>query len=206
MKNSTFAERLVQAMKDADMSSAELCRRCSISKSTLSQYRSGLYEAKYDRIVHIAGVLGCSPGWLSGNDVPMNTVVCDGTAVGMVPVLSRIALDGDSLFAPENISGYEMVEECFSSEHHFMVTASGDSMEPVIADGDRLLCLRQDTLKPGQLAVFLLPGGSWVIRRLDDSNGVLTLSSFNHYYPPRSLDAFGEVRVVGRVIRSTRYW
>ena len=206
MKNSTFAQRLIQAMEDADISAAELCRRCSISKSTMSQYRSGQYEAKRDRILQLARVLGCSADWLAGEDVPMNTVSGDCSASGAVPVLGMVTLRDDSLFAPENIIGHELAEEIYCDGHHFVMTASGDSMEPVICAGDRLLCVRQDTLEDGQMGIFLLPDGDTMVRRLEIQNGTSVLTSFNCYYPPRSIEAFGGVQIIGRVIRSSRYW
>lgn len=188
------------------MTAAELCRRCSISKSTMSQYRSGLYEAKRDRIIQLARVLGCNADWLAGEDVPMVSRVSDSAAMGTIPVLGGKDLREDSLFAPESIIGHEPAELCYCDGHHFYVIASGDSMEPVIGDGDLILCLRQNELEAGQLGVFLLPGGDTVIRRLELKDGCMRLVSFNCYYPPRSIDAFGEVWVIGRVIRTTRYW
>ena len=42
-----------------------------IPKSSLSQYLSGDYEPKQDRVYDIAKVLNVSEAWLMGYDVPM---------------------------------------------------------------------------------------------------------------------------------------
>ena len=45
-----------------------------IPKSSLSQYLSGDYEPKQDRVYDIAKVLNVSEAWLMGYDVPMERV------------------------------------------------------------------------------------------------------------------------------------
>ena len=68
---STFAARLSQALQIRRMKQSELCHHAKIPKSSLSQYLSGDYEPKQDRIYLIAKVLRVSEAWLMGYDVPM---------------------------------------------------------------------------------------------------------------------------------------
>lgn len=71
MKNTTFAKRLTQALKIRGITAAEFSRRMGISEAVISQYRSGKYEPKQDRLDEFAKALDVSEGWLMGYDVPM---------------------------------------------------------------------------------------------------------------------------------------
>lgn len=70
-----FRKRLKRAMEKADMKAIDLAKRTGISEATISQYRSGYSKPKEDRLVLISNVLGVSPSWLMGLDVPMEPPV-----------------------------------------------------------------------------------------------------------------------------------
>jgi transcriptional regulator with XRE-family HTH domain len=53
------------------MKQSELCQITKIPKSAISQYLSGAFEPKQDRLHIIANALDVSPVWLMGFDVPM---------------------------------------------------------------------------------------------------------------------------------------
>lgn len=65
------AIRLRKALSVRNMTQAELCSKAKISKSTLSEYLSGRYEPKQDRVYILAKALNVDPVWLMGYDVPM---------------------------------------------------------------------------------------------------------------------------------------
>ena len=67
----TCANRLLMALTIRGMKQSELCQRTKIPKSSMSQYLSGEYEPKQDRIYLIAHALNVSEAWLMGYDVPM---------------------------------------------------------------------------------------------------------------------------------------
>lgn len=65
------AERISEALYIRKMKQVELCEKTGIPKSAMSQYVSGLFEPKHDRIYKIALALDVSEAWLMGYDVPM---------------------------------------------------------------------------------------------------------------------------------------
>ena len=65
------AVRIKKALAIRNMTQTELCTRAKISKSTLSEYMSGKYEPKQDKIFILAKALNVDPVWLWGYDVPM---------------------------------------------------------------------------------------------------------------------------------------
>ena len=63
--------RLAKALAIRGMKQFELCEKTGIPKSAISQYLSGLFEPKQDRLYIIAQALNVDPVWLMGFDVPM---------------------------------------------------------------------------------------------------------------------------------------
>ena len=70
-RQETISVRIKKALKIKGMKQSELCKLANIPKSSLSQYLSGDFEPKQDRIYLIAKALNVSEAWLMGFDVPM---------------------------------------------------------------------------------------------------------------------------------------
>lgn len=68
---SNFAERLKLALELRNMKATKLSELTNVNKSTISQYLSGDYEAKKDRIELFAEVLNVNELWLRGYELPM---------------------------------------------------------------------------------------------------------------------------------------
>ena len=68
---SNFAERLKLALELRNIKATKLSELTNVNKSTISQYLSGEYEAKKDRIELFAEVLNVNELWLRGYDLPM---------------------------------------------------------------------------------------------------------------------------------------
>lgn len=69
--NEKCSARLAKALAIRGMKQSELCERTKIPKSAISQYVSGVFEPKQDRLHIIAQALDVDPVWLMGYDVPM---------------------------------------------------------------------------------------------------------------------------------------
>lgn len=67
----TFSNRLNTAMRIRNIKAKELSLKTGISKSSLSEYINGKYEAKQDGVYLLAKALDVNEAWLMGLDVPM---------------------------------------------------------------------------------------------------------------------------------------
>lgn len=70
-RQETCGERIKKALRIRGMKQSDLCQIAKIPKSAISQYISGAFEPKQDRIYLISKVLNVSEAWLMGFDVPM---------------------------------------------------------------------------------------------------------------------------------------
>lgn len=68
--NNTFAERLKNAMEQADMSQSALSEKAGASKAAISQYLSGKNTPTPARVKALADATGVSFDYLMGYDAP----------------------------------------------------------------------------------------------------------------------------------------
>ena len=68
----SFSKRLKEAMKIRNMNQSELSQKSGISKSSLSEYLKGKYEAKQTGLFNLAKALNVNEVWLMGEDVPLD--------------------------------------------------------------------------------------------------------------------------------------
>lgn len=71
MKISNSKERLKEMMSVLDLKPVDICKKCGIQKSSLSNYLNGTREPRQDQISLICDPFGINPAWLMGYDVPM---------------------------------------------------------------------------------------------------------------------------------------
>ena len=74
MKNPETAKRLQEAIRVNNMIPQELADMTGISKASISQYLSGQHKPSNISAGKMAEVLGVSPLWLMGFEVPMYDV------------------------------------------------------------------------------------------------------------------------------------
>ena len=63
-----LVKRIKQMMQIRDITQADLARITGIRASSISDYLSGKYQPKQDKIALIADALSVNPGWLMGYD------------------------------------------------------------------------------------------------------------------------------------------
>ncbi len=144
-KIDTFASRLNLALKRRNMKATELSQKTGISKSSLSEYLKGKYEAKQTAIYLISKALNVSPSWLIGLDVPMekqdeeleNKLLSLNEymeknqldSIKLIPIYDNIDLKKDW---KENPTGYTpfdaKIQGCLESANYFYYKISDNYM------------------------------------------------------------------------------
>lgn len=69
-RTATTAERMLQAMAEAQKKQADLVRETGLNKGTISRYLSSEVEPRRDAVNKLAIALDVSEMWLYGYDVP----------------------------------------------------------------------------------------------------------------------------------------
>ena len=199
-----FADRLKKAMELRNMKASELSERAQIPKSAISQYLSGLYEAKQKSIFKLAKILNVSEGWLMGLDVPMERKIdkIDINDKQVFPLLGTVKAGYDYL-ASENIIGYINLDKNVPNpEEYFALKVTGDSMQPVLYDGDIVIVHSQNDIESGQVGIILINGDEATIKRIIKHDDYIELISFNSYYPPKKITKDIEFKIIGKVVEA----
>ena len=199
-----FADRLKKAMELRNMKASELSERAQIPKSAISQYLSGLYEAKQKSIFKLAKILNVSEGWLMGLDVPMERKIdkIDINDKQAFPLLGTVKAGYDYL-ASENIIGYVNLDKNVPNpEEYFALKVTGDSMQPVLYDDDIVIVHSQNDIESGQIGIILINGDEATVKRIIKHDDYIELISFNSYYPPKKITKDIEFKIIGKVVEA----
>ena len=82
---------------------------------------------------------------------------------------------------------------------NFGVRIAGDSMEPRFTDGQVVWVHQQQTIRSGEIGIFLYDGNAYCKQFRQDGDRV-SLISLNSRYAPVEIPADRELRVFGRVV------
>lgn len=183
-----FNVRLEKAMQLRNIKASELSEKANIPKSAISQYLSGLYEAKQKSIFKLANVLNVSEAWLMGLDVPMevNTKIDKiGNVVTSIPILGTVKAGYDYL-AQENWIGSVDIEKSIvgNGKDYFALKIHGDSMSPVLVEDDIVLVKKQDDFENGDIIVAIINGDEATIKKGKKSDTSVLLQPLNTKYEP----------------------
>lgn len=205
----TLAKNLSYYMAEKGIDRTQLCDDLGFKYSTVSEWLSAKKYPRMDKIEMLSNYFGIMKSdliedkrnTLTPTDIRANTKP--------VPLLGRVAA-GLSCHAEDNIEGYiltdcELLHEGYD---YFWLTVKGDSMEPELHDGDRVLVREQETLDTECYAVVRIDGEDGVVKRVRIDRDKITLTSVNPYYPPRVFEReqMNDVAVVGKVISSQRIY
>ena len=213
MGKEKFCNRLKTALELSQMKQRDLCAATGIPKSAMSQYLSGNFEPKSDRLEKLAAALNVSEAWLMGYDTSPERVFTDDSksfTVSGAPYLRSLPLY-ESVSAGFGASADDRpvgrIHACMRSdaeaESTLFIRVVGNSMYPKIEDGDIIQVRRQSSVDSGSIAVVLLDGEEGLVKKTEYGDGFIRLVSLNPEYAPRLFEGSEteRIRVVGLVKR-----
>ncbi len=228
MSRDTFANRLKKGLEYNNMKPVELANRTGINKSLISNYLSGAFKAKQDKVSMIAETLGVSEGWLMGYDVSMdrNWLEDENSDVSeinidnaryiettiktiKIPVLGKVPA-GVPIEAIEDIIGYEEIPASMvkNGDNYFALKIDGDSMYPDYKTGDIIVIRQQNDCNSGDDCVVMVNGDDATFKRVIKQEKGIILKPLNNNYEPYLFDANDiqdkPVRIIGVAVEVRR--
>ena len=196
-KNAEIIDRIKYLMKEMGLKQVQFAERIGVDTSNLSKYLNAHMPLSESFLNRLVVNLGVSKEWLlDGTDLPfgktpvrvdgevMASANGGGTPVYDVDVTAGVASGRNELFASENIVGWVNLPNM--SPNCRIVRVSGDSMAPVINDGD-FVAVREvsnpNQIYWGQIYVVQLDDFRLVkyLRRHSDPNMVVLRSEIPNY-------------------------
>ena len=198
-------DRLIQILREKNITPKELSEKTGIPKSSISQYMSGYAKPKQDRIYLISKALDINPTWLLGYDVNIN-IEKQTEDIGIkIPILGTV-IAGIPVTAVEDIIGYEEISKKMARcGDYFALEIKGDSMEPKMSKGDIVIVKQQNTVENGQIAIVLVNGDEATVKKVRFRDHGIELIAFNsyvyepHFYSAKEIEEL-PVKIIGRVV------
>lgn len=208
----TFQKRLEEALRIKNMKSVELHEKTGISESLLSKYLSGSAVARQKKLTLLADALNVNEVWLMGYDVPMNRELNPTPLSELnqteIPVLGKVKA-GYNYLANENIIGHIFLDFRPSDpENYYALQVTGNSMEPLLSDGDIAIVHKQNDFDSGNTCIVLINGDEATVKKVVRMDDGIDLIAMNPYYPIRHFDKNEmdeiPVKIIGKVIEARK--
>lgn len=226
MLEDTFANRLKKALDYNNMKPVELANKTGINKSLISNYLSGSFKAKQNKLDVIARVLNVSEAWLMGYDVDMDRewfeekepseLTIDNaryiettTKTIKIPLLGKVPA-GVPIEAIEDLLGYEEIPMSMlrNGNDYFALKVEGDSMYPEYMSGDIIIVRQQPDCCSGDDCIVMVNGDDATFKRVVKQEKNIILKPLNSKYEPYVFSEYDimtkPVKIIGIAIEVRR--
>lgn len=194
-----FRDRLIKLRKELNLTQEELAKKIGYTRTAISAWEIGRNEPSNTDTIKLAEYFGVSTDYLLGKSDNRNSDI----PVSKIPILGTVKAGYDWL-AEENIIDYITLKENIPNvDEYYALRITGDSMLPLLAEGDLVIVHDQDDVESGQTAVVLINGEEATVKKVVKTNDGVELHAMNPYYPVKKF-TFEDmqripVKIIGRV-------
>lgn len=209
MSNSTFAERLKEAMQIRGLKSSQIEKisedlvneqkiKRPIRMPVITDYLKGRYEAAQSNIYALALILDVNEVWLMGEDVPMDrsygrTRIAEIDVINLSTneVIKKIPYSYRTDIIDENPNNF------------FAIQASDNSMAPLLDVGDIAIIKKYEKFSNKKTYLLKIKGGNPIIRKVIQlDNGQIELQAMNMWNFPTQNDLnMEDIEIIGEVVK-----
>ena len=179
-----------------------------VGPKTVAHWEQNKPKAPRDKLVLIAKELNLPIEELVGEQgiasaLPLNAIPYTPPR-NMVPVLGSVRCGEGGLAIEEKI-GMESAD-VNNPDEYFYLNAEGDSMEPCIMEGDKVLVHRQEDVDSGDLAVVIVNGEEGTLKRVLKKQNMVILEPLNRAHETRYFvgEEINELRICGKAVEIKR--
>ena len=178
----------------------EFAQKCNIGTSTYNQYETGRRQPDLETMLLIAKTLNTSISDLIGEKAKTKGV--------KINVLGSVAAGIPISAIQDIIDEEEISEELASSGEFFGLIIKGDSMSPIITNGDTVIVKSQDYAENGEIAIVLVNGDEATCKKIKKTPEGVMLIPLNPDYEPtfysnKQIEQL-PVRIIGKVVEQGR--
>lgn len=193
-----FAKNLKYYMELYNKSRNDIAKITNVPYSTVSSWCNALFYPRIDKIEMLANYFN-----ILKSDLVDDKDKKEKNDIIKIPVLGTVKA-GYNWLAEENIVDYITIKENMPNiKEYFALRITGDSMLPLLSEGDLVIVHSQDDVESGQTAVVLINGEEATVKKVVKTNEGIELHAMNPYYPVKKF-TFEDmkripVKIIGRV-------
>lgn len=207
-----FADRLKRLRKEHGYTQESLAAVIGVERSSVGKYegKSGVIPSN-DVLARIADLFGVSIDYLlerenrnqispANQTFPPNILPVQRRKI---PILGNVAA-GEPIFADEEHEEYVIDDD--ANDCDFALRIAGDSMEPLLHDGDIVYVRQQDDVNDGEIGILLLDDEAVIKHIYHIPDGVQVVSQNAAKYPPKTYTwpNYDTIRILGRAVAYRR--
>lgn len=216
--------KIKKVRKALELSQIDMAKELGTTERTLRDYEKERFGVGYDFLTKLIERYNVNPNWIFRNEFP---IFLDESAEGIIknitpeqksnlvyiPKYSPIAAAGSGLSVDaEQVEYYAAFDEVWVRtimralpKNISAINAEGDSMEPIISNGD-LVFIDHSKTSPQDGIYVLNINDSLVVKRIQNlPNYKMRIISENQAYKPYDVDLKEDnVRIIGKVIWQCR--
>ena len=197
---STIYDRIKARRLELGLTVEELAQQLGYKdKSSISKIENGKADIPQAKVELFARALRTTTAYLMGVDGPALPPGCEPMPpMRQVPLVGRIAC-GMPILAEQNIEGMISVPEGWRAD--FVLTCRGDSMAPLILDGDLVAVRSQPEVENGEIAVVRIDDEA-TLKKVNFDGTTMVLQSLNPAYPLMTYTgaALADVHIEGKAV------
>lgn len=203
MKETNVGQRIFEARKRRKISRKEIADFLQVHETTIKRYEDGnTKKLPTDRLEKIAKYLNTSIEYLMGWEEEQKPQGIKIAVLGTVPA-------GIPIAAVEDILDYEEIPKSWENQGEFFgLKIKGDSMLPILTDGDIVIVRKQSTADNGDTVIAMVNGDDATCKRYERSNNGIMLIPNNSSYTPTFYTneeiASLPVTIIGKVVELRR--
>ena len=176
-----FAKNLNYYMTINHKTRTDVCRDLDIPYSTYTDWCNGNIYPRIDKIELLANYFDIKKSDLVENKEKIDKL---GNKVINIPLLGTVKAGYDYL-AQENWLGIVEVDSKLAEGNDlFALNVKGDSMSPVLLEGDIIIVKRQSDFENGDIVVALINGDEATVKKGKKSETSILLQPLNSSYEP----------------------
>ncbi len=205
-----FSKNLKYLRNKFDMEQIDLAKKLGRkSASSISEWEKGKYTPKMKTLTELARLFNVSINDLMEKDLANEKPQLDTLPVVAIPVVAKISA-GLPIYTEENIIEYTYIPSQMTKggKELFGLKVSGDSMDKEFREDDVVIVEKDAVVENGQIGVVNVNGYNATVKRIrySDDKIVLLPESNNSDHLPQVYTNDDEIKVVGKVVSSMKFY
>lgn len=195
---------LKKLRKSLGLTQKELADELEIPAKSYQRYENGGSPISSRIAIKLSEISGLSTDYILGVTSTPNVTPAEADFV-QIPLYGDVSAGLGSYASGDPPTDWQNVEKSMISGYHdyLCLKVDGDSMEPLLLDGDIILVRCQSVVDDGDIGVALVDGDRGLVKKIYMEHGKITLIPLNSDYKPETFvnEECDRVKILGRVER-----